>query len=199
MISKCKEYNRIVITVHQSARLDKYFLYLWQDWYFGWCFSPLIPRSWTRSIISSSWRLFCVKLLLIQMKQRCKGFARIISWKHNSPTPGRNGCHFADDNFLCIFVHEKVCIMFTILLKFASKGSIDNTRVLVQVMAWRRIRGQAITWTNTDPLNRCIYAAQGGLFQPPTQHDTLWDNHLFSRNYLTVTVLLSDRWSWSRG
>ena len=34
--------------------------------------------------------------------------------------------------------------------KFAPVGEVDNKTALFQVMAWRLIRRQAITWTKVD-------------------------------------------------
>ena len=56
----------------------------------------------------------------------------------NSSPPERNGRHFADDIFRCIFVNEKFCLLIQIPLKFVPKGQIDYKSVLVRVMAWRR-------------------------------------------------------------
>ena len=36
----------------------------------------------------------------------------------------------ADDIFRCILVNEKLCILIKFLLKFVSKGQIDNNQVL---------------------------------------------------------------------
>ena len=38
----------------------------------------------------------------------------------------KNGCHFANDIFKCIFVNEKFCILIKISLKFVPKGPIVN-------------------------------------------------------------------------
>ena len=72
----------------------------------------------------------------------------------NSSPPGKNGRHFADDIFKCIFVNEKFCILITISLKFVPKGPIDNNIAL----AWRRIA----IMNNADPIHWHIYAALGG-------------------------------------
>ena len=52
--------------------------------------------------------------------------------------PRRNGCHFADDTFKCIFLNENVRISIKISLKFVPKDPINNIPALVQIMAWRR-------------------------------------------------------------
>ena len=57
----------------------------------------------------------------------------------NSSPPGQNGCHFADDIFICVFVNEKFSIFIPISLKFVLKGPINNIPALVQIMAWRLI------------------------------------------------------------
>ena len=48
----------------------------------------------------------------------------------------RNGCHFADNLFKCIFLNENVWIPIKISLKFAPKGPINNFTALVRIMAW---------------------------------------------------------------
>ena len=50
----------------------------------------------------------------------------------------QDGCHFAEDIFMCIFFNENGCILITFSLKYVRKGSIDNNPALVQIMAWRR-------------------------------------------------------------
>ena len=42
-----------------------------------------------------------------------------------------NGRHFPDDIFKCIFLNENVSISIKILLKFVSKGQINNVPALV--------------------------------------------------------------------
>ena len=56
----------------------------------------------------------------------------------NTLGPRRNGRHFADDIFKCIFVNENVWIPIKISLNFVPKGAINNILALVQIMAWRR-------------------------------------------------------------
>ena len=57
----------------------------------------------------------------------------------NTLRPRRNGRHFADDIFCCIFMKENVWIPIKISLKFVPKGPINNIPTLVQIMAWRRL------------------------------------------------------------
>ena len=57
----------------------------------------------------------------------------------NSYLRGQNGHHVADDIFLFILINLKFCVSIPILLKFITKGPIDNKSTLVQVMAWCRI------------------------------------------------------------
>ena len=56
----------------------------------------------------------------------------------NSSLPGQNGRDFADDIFICIVVNETFCILIEILLKFVSKGLIDNDQAMFKIMAWCR-------------------------------------------------------------
>ena len=45
----------------------------------------------------------------------------------------KDGRHFSDDSFKCIFLNENVSIS----LKFVPNGPINNIPALVQIMAWR--------------------------------------------------------------
>ena len=56
----------------------------------------------------------------------------------NSLRLRKNGRHFPDDIFKCIFLNESIWISFEISLKFVPKGPINNIPALVQIMAWRR-------------------------------------------------------------
>ena len=66
----------------------------------------------------------------------------------NTLRPKQNERNFADDIFKCIFLNENVWISSKISLKFVPKGPNNNIPALVQIMAWRRSRRQAIIWTN---------------------------------------------------
>ena len=57
----------------------------------------------------------------------------------NTLKPRKNGCHFADDSFKCVFLNENVWISIEISLKFIPKGPINNIPALLQIMAWRRL------------------------------------------------------------
>ena len=57
---------------------------------------------------------------------------------HTPPPPGKNGRHFPEDIFKCIFMNKKFCVLNKISLKFVPKGPINNILALVQIMAWRR-------------------------------------------------------------
>ena len=56
----------------------------------------------------------------------------------NSSPPGLIGRRLAEDNFKCIFMNEKFCILIQILLKIVPNGLVDNQSALVHVMSWRR-------------------------------------------------------------
>ena len=56
----------------------------------------------------------------------------------NTLRPRRNGRHFADDTFKCIFVNENIWISLKISLTFVSEVRINNIPALVQIIAWRR-------------------------------------------------------------
>ena len=64
-----------------------------------------------------------------------------ISGKHSAcqcAEAEKNGRHFPDDIFKCIFFNENVWILIKISLEFAPRGPINNIPSLVQIMAWRR-------------------------------------------------------------
>ena len=44
----------------------------------------------------------------------------------NLPLDKKDGHHFVDDIFRCIFVNEKIFILLKISLKFVPLGPIDN-------------------------------------------------------------------------
>ena len=60
-------------------------------------------------------------------------------------TPRRNGCHFPDSTFNCIFLNENAWIPIKISLKFVPKDQINNTPALVQTIAW--------CWPGNKPLS----------------------------------------------
>ena len=65
----------------------------------------------------------------------------------------------ADDNFKRISWMK----MIEFRPKFVSRSPIDNKPPLVQVMALRLFRRQAIAWNNAYPVYRRIYAVLGGM------------------------------------
>ena len=67
-------------------------------------------------------------------------FAR-VQWINLSP-PGRNGRHFVNDIFKCMFVNEKSYILIKIALKFVP---IDNNPALVKIVVWRLIGDNSLS------------------------------------------------------
>ena len=66
------------------------------------------------------------------------GITRLVCFPGiNSSPPGQNCRLFADDNFMCIFVTEKFCILIKSSLQFVPRGSIDNKPAMILIMAWR--------------------------------------------------------------
>ena len=57
-----------------------------------------------------------------------------VNVKHWSSPTGRNGRHFADDNY--IFLNQNDRILIRISLKFVPRSPADNIPLLVQIMAW---------------------------------------------------------------
>ena len=68
----------------------------------------------------------------------------------NTLWPRRNGSHFPNNIFKCIFLNENVWISIYISLQFVPKGPINNIPALVQIMAWRR--------TGANPLSEPMMA-----------------------------------------
>ena len=58
----------------------------------------------------------------------------------------KNGHHFPDDIFKCLFLNENVWISIKISLNFVPKGSINNIPALDEIIAWPHWR-QATIWT----------------------------------------------------
>ena len=56
----------------------------------------------------------------------------------NSSLPEQNGRRFADEIFKYTFLNKKCGIFIRVSSKFVAKGPIDNTSVLVRVMALHR-------------------------------------------------------------
>ena len=52
--------------------------------------------------------------------------------------PRQNCGHFSNDIFKCIFLNENAWISLKISLKFVPKLRINNTPLLVQIVAWHR-------------------------------------------------------------
>ena len=67
----------------------------------------------------------------------CQSIHALI-YQFNTLRSRKNGHHFADDIFNCIFLNENVWISIKISLKFVPKGEINNIPASVQIMAWRR-------------------------------------------------------------
>ena len=66
----------------------------------------------------------------------------------NTLRPKQNVCHFADNNFNCIFLNENVWSSIKIPLKFVPKVIINNISELVQIVAW--------CWQGDKPLSEAM-------------------------------------------
>ena len=63
----------------------------------------------------------------------------IVSCRCNTLCPEKNGWHFTDDIFKCIFLNEKLWILNIISLQYVCESLIDTTKSrVVQVMIWGR-------------------------------------------------------------
>ena len=89
-------------------------------------------RAWANNYISQN-TARCNYLSVPYLAANASG-TRVL----NTLRPRRNGRHFADDIFKCIFLNENVWITVKISLKFVPKGPINKIPALVQIMAWLR-------------------------------------------------------------
>ena len=101
--------------------------------------------------------------------QRASNTENVSIWWHhvceyplfNTLRLRQNGHNFPDNIFKCIFLNENMWISIAISKKFVPEGLINNIPSLVQIMAWRWFRQQAIIWTNDCLVYWCIYASFG--------------------------------------
>ena len=78
----------------------------------------------------------------------------------NTLRPRKNGRHFADDIFKCIFLNENDWIPIKISLKFVPLGPINNIQALVQIMAWCRPGDKPLSWPMMVRLPTHIYVTR---------------------------------------
>ena len=75
-------------------------------------------------------------------------FMHSYSMRFNTLRPRQNGHHSSNDILKCIFLNENVRISLAISPKFVSRGPMIYIPALLQIMAWRQARRQAIIRTN---------------------------------------------------
>ena len=90
----------------------------------GWIKFWLLRNNLTNNKVNKRWPHDRVSTSL---KHRCNAFYIPLS----TMRPRKNGRHFADDIFKCIFLNENVWIPIEISLMFVPKGPIDNIPSLV--------------------------------------------------------------------
>ena len=88
----------------------------------------------------ANWRPFCLCLNVLNYQWKYFLQASLVSAAPllNSSPPGKNGGHFTQVIFKCIFMNGKMCILIPISLKFVPRGPIDNMSALVQLIAWHQ-------------------------------------------------------------
>ena len=74
--------------------------------------------------------------------------------------PRKNGHHFSDDIFKCIFLNENVWILIKISLQFVPKGPVNNIPALVQIMAWHQLDDKPLSEPMVVRLSRNICIIQ---------------------------------------
>ena len=76
-------------------------------------------------------------------------------------SPGKNGCHFANDIFIRIFENENLYILIKLHWILFPRFQLTITQCGLD-NGFALNRRQAIIWTNADQLPWRIYAALGG-------------------------------------
>ena len=97
-------------------------------------------------LLVAMWENWCVRFPLywtacvydVSVKTDFITFIMIYDHMLNTLKPIRNGHHFADSIFKCIFLIENVWISIKISKKFVPKYPINNIPALIQIIAWRR-------------------------------------------------------------
>ena len=105
----------------------------------------------------------------------------------------QNGCYFANDIFKFIFLNENFWISIKISLKFVLKVPINNTLVLVQIMAWRRWGDKPLSEPRTISLLTHAYAIRP---QWVKQLNVIWGNQpkVCVYGYDCLSMPRSRRW-----
>ena len=99
---------------------------------------------WSTSVAFNLPKYNIVNRYIAKHYVRCNVTSSVVELL-NTLRPRRNGRHFADDIFKCIFLNENIRISIEISLKFVPKGPINNNKALVQIMAWRRSGGKPLS------------------------------------------------------
>ena len=111
----------------------------------------------------------------------------------NSPAPGQNGHHFADNIFNHIFLNENSRIFIQISLKFVPTGPIDNKSALLQVMAWRRPGDKPLSETMMVRLlmHICVTRPQWVNSSVPGQNGHHFSDNIFSGAFSLMKSFVS--------
>ena len=100
----------------------------------------------------------------------------------NTLRPRRDGRHFPDDLFICIFLNENEWHSIKISLKFVPKLPINNIPTLVQIMAWCQPGDKPLSepMMVVLPTHICVTRPQWiNSFMPEQQRQlSVWDNIL---------------------
>ena len=120
-------------------------------------------HSWLRSYISINWKLLEVSMIssmFLLIRHNSKLLPRFckISWDQHIEAK-KNGCHFTDNTFKCIFLNENVGDSIKISLKFVRKSPVDNIPALGQIMAWCRPGNKPLSEPMMVTLPMHIYAS----------------------------------------
>ena len=95
-------------------------------------------RCWYHIIMFTLTLLWFTHWKLVMISGLGQHGSRLCFATFKTLRPRKNGRHFADNIFKCIFLNGNVWIPIKISLKFVPQGPINNIPALVQIMAWRR-------------------------------------------------------------
>ena len=112
----------------------------------------------------------------------------------------QNGRHFADDSFRCTSLNENVWISITISLKFVTRGSINNTPTLFQIMAWRRPGGKPLSETMMVRLltHICVTRPQWVKVSPKPSSKTIVCKSRSSSSWFDINIYMHILWMYSK-
>ena len=107
----------------QGLVMSRYVMVICHQWFRWWLVVESAP--------SYYWSTLVFKLMpILQWKSG--------DYQHTEWGQYKNVQQFPDDVFKFTFFNENYCILIQFSLEYVTKGPVDNTPALFQIMAWRR-------------------------------------------------------------